>query len=178
MFTQEGHGEETNVVRTLKRGTDKYKGKLLFKLFNCGKVGHFASKCPYAMGSENDEEEVPKKEKKYQKRDKERIKGRFLKKKNLYSKDDSSSSDEDDDSDNDSRRVLFMALETQEENIENNEGDYEEEGEVNLEEKLISALSDLRIARKKNKSLNEELSKLKEVFQNPRKNMNKTSRLS
>jgi hypothetical protein len=32
----------------------------------------------------------------------------------------------DDDSDNESRRVLFMALETQEETTENNEGDYEE----------------------------------------------------
>jgi hypothetical protein len=154
----------------LKRGTNKYKGKLPFKCFNCGKVGHFASKCPYARGSNSDEEEVPKKENKYQKRDKERNKGIFLKKKSLYSKDDSSSSDEDDDSDNDSRRVLFMALETQEETTENNEGDYEEEGEVNLEEELISALSDLRIERKKNKSLKEELSKLKEGFQNPRKN--------
>jgi hypothetical protein len=35
---------------------------------------------------------------------------------------------------------------------------------------LISALSDIRIARKKNKSLKEELSKLKEGFQNPSKN--------
>ena len=71
-----------------------------------------------------------------------------------------------------------MALETQEENTENNEGDYEEEGEVNLEAELISALSDLRIARKKNKSLKEELSKLKEGFQNPRKILKKPSRLS
>jgi hypothetical protein len=41
---------------------------------------------------------------------------------------------------------------------------------VNLEEEYINALSDLRIARKKNKSLKEELSKMKEGFQNPRKN--------
>jgi hypothetical protein len=75
------------------------------------------------------------------------------KKKSLYSKDDSSSFDEDDDSDSDSRRVLFMALETQEETIENNEGDYEEEGEVNLEEELMSFLSALRIAKEKNNSL-------------------------
>jgi hypothetical protein len=93
-----------------------------------------------------------------------------LKKKILYSKDDSSSSDEDDDSDNDSRRLLFMVLDTQDETIENNEGEYEEEGEVNLEEELIGALSDLRITKKKNNSLKEELSKLKEGFQNPSKN--------
>jgi hypothetical protein len=117
----------------LKRGISEYKVKLPFKLFNCGKVGHFYSKFPYARGSNSNEEEVPKKEIKYQKRDKERNKGIFLKKKSLYSNDDSSSSDEYDDSDSDSRIILFMVLETQEETNENNEGDYEEEGEVNLE---------------------------------------------
>jgi hypothetical protein len=62
-------------VRNLKRGTDKYKGKIPLKCFNCGKFGHFASKCPYAGDSDSDEEEVPKKEKKYHKRDKDRNKG-------------------------------------------------------------------------------------------------------
>jgi hypothetical protein len=53
-------------VRRLKKGTGKYKGKLPLKCFNCGKIGHFASKCPYARGSDSDEEEeVPKKEKYY-----------------------------------------------------------------------------------------------------------------
>jgi hypothetical protein len=56
---------------------------------------------------------------------------------------DSSSFNEDDDSDNESRIVLFMALETQEETSENNEGDYEEEVEVNLEAELISSLIDI-----------------------------------
>ena len=88
----------------------------------------------------------------------------------MYSKDDSSSSDEDDDNDTDSRRVLFMVLETQEETTENNEGEYEEEGEVNLEEELISSLRDLRIERKKNMYFKEELSNQKEDFQNPSKN--------
>ena len=40
--------EEANFVRKLKRGTGKFKGKLPFKYFQCGRIGHFASKCPYA----------------------------------------------------------------------------------------------------------------------------------
>jgi hypothetical protein len=35
--------------------------------FNCGKIGLFSSKCSYAKNSDSDEEEFPKKEKKYQK---------------------------------------------------------------------------------------------------------------
>ena len=142
----------------LKWGTDKFKGKLPFKCFNCGKIGHFASKCPYAKGLESDEEEEnPKREKKHQKRHT----GKFFKNQNLYSKEDSSSFDED-DSDNKSRKVLFMAFE---ENIENNEDNCEEEGEVNLEGELISSLCDLKKERKKNKKLKEELSKMKESIQ-------------
>ena len=71
-----------------------------------------------------------------------------------------------------------MALETQEETTKNNEGDDEEEGEVNIEAKMINALSDLRIARKKKKSLKEELSKLKEGFKTLAKIPKKPRRLS
>jgi DNA-directed RNA polymerase subunit N (RpoN/RPB10) len=40
--------------------------------FNCGKIGHSSSKCPYAKKLDSDEEEFPKKEKKYKKGDKRR----------------------------------------------------------------------------------------------------------
>ena len=39
--------EEANFIRKLKKGFGKYKGKLPLKFCNCGKVGHFSSKCTY-----------------------------------------------------------------------------------------------------------------------------------
>lgn len=46
-------------MRKLKKGSGKYKGKLSFKCFNCGKVGHFAAKCPYAKSEDNNYEKKP-----------------------------------------------------------------------------------------------------------------------
>jgi hypothetical protein len=37
---------EAKIVRRLKKGPGKYQGKFPFKCFNCGKIGHFSSKCP------------------------------------------------------------------------------------------------------------------------------------
>jgi hypothetical protein len=39
--------EEANFVKNMKKGTGKYKGKLPLKYFGCGRIGNFASKCPF-----------------------------------------------------------------------------------------------------------------------------------
>ena len=69
-YSEDSHDqEESNFMRKLKWGTNKFKCKLSFKCFNCDKIGEFSSKCPYTKGSENDEEqENSKKERKHQKR--------------------------------------------------------------------------------------------------------------
>jgi hypothetical protein len=48
--------EEANFIRKLQKGSGKYKGKLSFKCFNCGKVGNFSSKCPYPKNVDIDDE--------------------------------------------------------------------------------------------------------------------------
>jgi hypothetical protein len=75
------------------------------------------------------------------------------------------------------REEIISSCQTElEEEIENDKED-DEEGEVDLEEKLISSLSELKRERRENKSLKEELIKLKEGSQNPNKNSEEVVRL-
>ena len=59
--------EKANFVRKLKRGMGKYKGKLPLICFECGRIGHFSSKCPYKGNPNNDNENSCKENKRYQK---------------------------------------------------------------------------------------------------------------
>jgi hypothetical protein len=48
---------EEKFVRRPKKGSRKYQGKLPFKCFKCGKIGHFAYKCPHKKKDQNFEGE-------------------------------------------------------------------------------------------------------------------------
>ena len=52
--------EEALFISKLEKGTRKYKGKLPLKCFNCGRIGHFSSKCTYTKQDENEEKETSK----------------------------------------------------------------------------------------------------------------------
>jgi hypothetical protein len=159
--------EEANFIKKLQKGSGKYKGKLPFKCFNCGRIRHFANKCPYPKQEDSDDEEAYNQ--KDHKRDKDQYKKKFYKKKkNLYSKEDISSSDMSEDD----GELLFMGMKNND--VDNNEANYEDEGEVNLEEEFISALEELRKYKKKNKSLREQLSEYEEAQKSREREVSKT----
>ena len=122
--------EEANFVRKLRRGIGKYKGNLPLKCFECGRIGHFSSKCPYKRNQNHDDENNGKKNRSFQKYEKGNN-GRSAKGKNFYSREDNNSSDDESNNDNNSEKVLFMAMDTKETTDDHNE--FEEEGEVDLE---------------------------------------------
>eukprot|EP00253_Pinus_taeda_P023177 PITA_23177 len=50
-LNQSGHisegEEEANFFKNLQWGSRRFRGKLPFKCFSCGRVGHYAAKCPH-----------------------------------------------------------------------------------------------------------------------------------
>jgi hypothetical protein len=73
---EESDVEEANFIKKLQKGAGKYKGKLSFKCFNCGKFGHFSAKCPYPNEDSEDEEN---KTKQYKKKEKPNYKKKIYK---------------------------------------------------------------------------------------------------
>jgi hypothetical protein len=80
---------ETKFVRRLKKGSNKYKGKLPFKCFNCGKIGHFSNKCPHKRKDQENDDEEKHKHKNFFKEN------NFKKKSLCVNNDDDPSNDED-----------------------------------------------------------------------------------
>jgi hypothetical protein len=136
---------EEKFVRRLKKGSRKYQGKFPFKCFNCGKIGHFASKCPHQKKDQNSDDEKKYKYKKYNK------------KKSLVANNDNSSEDTDSDSscEDKANDFMLMAKEDYDNKIIGSD-DNDEEFVVDMEGELISALEEidrLRIKNKKKKQL-------------------------
>jgi hypothetical protein len=83
--------EEANFVRKMKRGSEKYKGMLPFKCFQCGKIGQFACKFPF---KENITDEKERKDKDKPRDFKKKM---FFERKFFYSREDSSSFSDDEE---------------------------------------------------------------------------------
>ena len=85
--------EEAKFGRRLEKGTGKYNGKLPFKCFNCGRVGHYASKCPPKRAENQPQETEKNKINNWQKR-------KRFNRKSFYAQQDSSASESSDESSN------------------------------------------------------------------------------
>jgi hypothetical protein len=136
---------EAKFVRRLKKGSGKYQGKFPFKCFNCGNIGHFASKCPHKKKDQNSEGEERYKSK------------RFGKKKSLCVKNDDSSRDTDSDSSCEDNVNDFMLMSKEDYDNKRTGSDVnDEEVVVDMEGELISALEEidrLRLKKRKQKQL-------------------------
>jgi hypothetical protein len=142
---------EEKFVRRLKKGSGKYQGKLPFKCFNCGKIGHFTNKCPHKKHDQNSEDEEKHKSR------------RFDKKKNLCVNNDDSSEDTDSDSSCEDKVNEFLLMAKEDGDNESKVSDEnDEEAVVDMEGELISALEEidrLRIKNRKQKQLLIQLEK-------------------
>jgi hypothetical protein len=147
---------EAKFVRRLKKGSGKYQGKLPFKCFNCGKIGHFASKCPHQKKDQNSDDEKKYKYKKYNK------------KKSLVANNDSSSEDTDSDSSGEDKTNDFVLMAKEDhDNKSTGSDDNEEEAVVDLEGELISALEEIDRLRSKNRKLKQVLTQFEKDSKEP-----------
>jgi hypothetical protein len=143
-------------VRRLKKGSRKYQGKFPFKCFNCGKIGHFAPKCPHQKKDQNSNDEKKYKYKKYNK------------KKSLVANNDNSLEDIDSDSSCEDKANDFMLMSKEDyDNKSTGSDENDEEVAVDLEGELISALEEVDRLRTKNKKQKQLLTQFEKYNKKP-----------
>jgi len=96
--TLEGE-EESNFVKNLQRGSRRFRGKLPFKCFACGRVGHYAAKCPHKYKLDKRKEST-----------KWNIK-QSINRKSYYTHEDSNGLSNSDEDENNNDYRLLMAFE-------------------------------------------------------------------
>jgi hypothetical protein len=140
---------EVKFVKRLKKGSGKYKGKLPFKRFNCGRIGHFANKCPHKGKDQTCDDEEKYKHINF-------FKEKNFKKKSLcVNNDDDPSDDEENDSSIEDKLNDFILM-VKEDYDNKSTGSDEEEVVVDMEGELISApkeIDRLRIKNRKQRQL-------------------------
>jgi hypothetical protein len=126
---------EAKFVKRLKKGSGKYKGKLPFKCFNCGKIGHFSNKYPHKRKDQTCDDEEKHKHRNFFKEN------NFKKKSLCVNNDDNPSNDEDNDSSIEDKLNDFMLMAMGDLDDEHTGGEMDdEEAMVGMEGELISAL--------------------------------------
>jgi hypothetical protein len=95
---------EEKFVKRLKKGSGKYKGKVPFKCFNCGRIGHFSNKSPHKGKDHTCDDEEKYKHKNF-------FKVKNFKKKSLcINNDDDPSDDEENDSSIEDKLNYFILM--------------------------------------------------------------------
>jgi hypothetical protein len=137
---------EAKFLKRLKKGSDKYKGKLPFKCFNCGRIGHFANKCPHKRKDQTYDDEEKHKHKNFFKEN------NFKKKSLCVNNEDDPSDDEDNDSPIEDKLNDFILMAKEDYDNKSTGSEFnEEEVVVDMEGELISALEEIDKLRIKNR---------------------------
>ncbi|XP_059067484.1 uncharacterized protein LOC131858302 [Cryptomeria japonica] len=143
---------EANFVRKLKKGSGKYKGKLQFKCFSCGKIGHFATKCPYGEKGDDANQNVKSYGKEKVTKSFKPRRRNFRRESNLCTIENDATNEESVSNERcseDEREVnLLMVREELDKEHMTSDDEEEVEAEVDLEGELVSVLEELRKVRK------------------------------